>query len=156
VTHALGNAFSCAIFGGLLLRRHGPGVGAWLLLGSGALGNWLTAEWERAHFFSVGASTSLFGAIGALAATELVRRRRLKLRWGRAWLPLAGGLGLLAMLGTGKGSDFKAHLFGLFAGAVLGAVTAGRVRVPPPARTQWLLSALAGATMLLSWRLAWK
>ena len=33
---------------------------------------------------------------------RLVRRQRLRRRLGQVWLPLAGGVGLLAMLGTGK------------------------------------------------------
>jgi membrane associated rhomboid family serine protease len=154
LTHAVGNGFSCAIFGGLLMRRYGAGVGALLLLASGALGNWLTAEWQRAHYFSVGASTALFGAIGALAATELVRRRRLHLRWGRAWLPLAGGLGLLAMLGTGKGSDFTAHVLGLAAGVLLGVPTARTLREPAGPRTQWLLGLGSLTLTLVAWSLA--
>jgi membrane associated rhomboid family serine protease len=154
VTHAVGNAFSCAVFGGLLLRRYGVGVGAVLLLLSGALGNWLTAEWQRAHYVSVGASTALFGAIGALAATELVRRRRLHLRWGKSWLPLAGGIGLLAMLGTGRGSDLTAHVMGLASGAALGAVVAQRLARPPGPLAQAALASLAALAVALCWGLA--
>ena len=154
VPHVVGNAFSCVVFGGLLLRRYGPGVGALLLLGSGALGNWLTAEWQRAHYVSVGASTALFGAIGALAATELVRRRRLRLRFGRVWLPLAGGIGLLAMLGTGRGSDLTAHVFGLASGVALGVPVAWRVTQPPGRAAQTACALLAAAAVAFAWRLA--
>jgi rhomboid protease GluP len=156
VTHALGNAFSCAVFGGLLMRRYGMGVGAMLLLLSGALGNWLTAEWQRAHYVSVGASTALFGAIGALAATELVRRRRLRLRWGQAWLPLAGGIGLLAMLGTGRGSDLTAHVLGLASGVVIGVPVARRLVGPPRPLAQAALVSLAALAVALCWGLALK
>ncbi|HKC52754.1 MAG TPA: rhomboid family intramembrane serine protease [Myxococcota bacterium] len=151
VTHAIGNAFSCAVFGGLLMRRYGAGLGALLLLLSGALGNWLTAEWQRAHYVSVGASTALFGAIGALAATELVRRRRLRLRWDRAWLPLAGGIGLLAMLGTGRGSDLTAHVLGLVSGVALGVPVALRVTQPPRPLVQAALASLALLAVALCW-----
>jgi len=150
VTHAVGNAFSCAVFGGLLMRRYGAGLGALLLLLTGALGNWLTAEWQRAHYVSVGASTALFGAIGALAATELVRRRRLRLRWDRAWLPLAGGIGLLAMLGTGRGSDLTAHVLGLASGVALGVPVALRVTEPRPL-AQAALASLALLAVALCW-----
>jgi len=156
VTHAVGNAFSCAVFAGLLMRRYGPGVGAVLLLVSGALGNWLTAEWQRAHFVSVGASTALFGAIGALAATELVRRRRLRLRWGQAWLPLAGGIALLAMLGTGRGSDMTAHVLGLASGVVAGFVAARVAPRPPPPRAQLLLGAVTLAALGIAWQIAFR
>jgi membrane associated rhomboid family serine protease len=154
VTHAVGNAFSCVVFAGLLMRRYGAGVGAVLLLLCGALGNWLTAEWQRAHYVSVGASTALFGAIGALAATELVRRRRLRLRWGQTWLPLAGGIGLLAMLGTGRGSDLTAHVLGLASGAALGIPVALRVTRPPGPLAQAALLVLAAGVVALCWQLA--
>jgi membrane associated rhomboid family serine protease len=152
--HVLGNAFSCAVFGTLLLRRYGVGLGAWLLLGSGALGNVLSAIWEGSMYRSVGASTALFGAIGALAATELVRRRRLALGWGQAWLPIAGGIALLAMLGTGHGSDLTAHVMGLASGGVLGFVAARAIATPPPPGTQGALAVLAVGAVALAWAAA--
>ena len=152
--HVLGNAFSCGVFGTLLLRRFGVGVGAWLLLGSGALGNLLTALWHGSQHRSVGASTALFGAIGALAATELVRRRRLRLGWNQAWLPLAGGVALLAMLGTGRGSDFTAHVMGLAAGGALGFAAARALASPPPPAAQAVLALGAVAAIAVAWAVA--
>ena len=152
--HVLGNAFSCGVFGTLLLRRFGVGVGAWLLLGSGALGNLLTALWHGSQHRSVGASTALFGAIGALAATELVRRRRLRLGWNQAWLPLAGGVALLAMLGTGRGSDFTAHFMGLASGAALGFAAAHSLTTMPVFRTQAALALGAVAVVAAAWAAA--
>ncbi|MEX2204658.1 MAG: rhomboid family intramembrane serine protease [Myxococcota bacterium] len=152
--HVLGNAFSCAVFGTLLLRRYGVGVGAWLLLGSGALGNLLTALWHGSQHRSVGASTALFGAIGALAATELVRRRRLRLGWNQAWLPIAGGVALLAMLGTGRGSDFGAHVTGLAAGAALGVAAAHSLTTLPAFGTQAALALGAVAVIAAAWAAA--
>ena len=152
--HVLGNAFSCGVFGTLLLRRYGVGVGGWLLLGSGALGNLLTAFWHGSQHRSVGASTALFGAIGALAATELVRRRRARLGWNQAWLPIAGGIALLAMLGTGRGSDFTAHAMGLVAGAALGSVAARALASPLPSAAQAALASAALATIAVAWAAA--
>lgn len=152
--HVLGNAFSCAVFGTLLLRRYGVGLGAWLLLASGALGNGLSAVWEGSMYRSVGASTALFGAIGALASTELVRRRRLALGWSQAWLPIAGGIALLAMLGTGRGSDLTAHVMGLAIGAALGFVAAREIKTPPLPGMQRALAALALGAVALAWATA--
>ncbi len=152
--HVLGNAFSCGIFGTLLLRRFGLGVGVWILLGSGTLGNLLTAYWHGSQHHSVGASTALFGAIGALAATEFVRRRRQQLGWNRAWLPIAGGLGLLAMLGTGAGSDLMAHVLGLVAGSALGFLAARGMSIRPPAPAQAALAFCALAVVALAWAVA--
>jgi membrane associated rhomboid family serine protease len=154
LTHAAGNAFSCAVFASLLFRRHGPGVGAALLLASGALGNLLAAAWHGAHYRSLGASTALFGAIGALAATELVRRQRIRLRASQVWLPLAGGLGLLAMLGTGRGSDLAAHVFGLLSGAGVGFLAARVAPRPLADPGQWAFGAASAALVALCWKLA--
>jgi len=156
VVHALGNAFSCAVFATVLMRRYGAGTGAWLLLLSGALGNLATAAWHGSLHRSVGASTALFGAIGALAATELVRRRRRDLHWRQAWLPLAGGLALLAMLGTGRGSDLAAHVFGLVAGVGVGFVAARLAPLPFGRATQVLLAAAALAALAGAWGLAFR
>ena len=152
--HVLGNAFSCGLFGTLLLRRYGVGVGAWILLGSGALGNLLTAFWHGSQHRSVGASTALFGAIGALAATELVRRRRESLGWNQAWLPIAGGIGLLAMLGTGAGSDLTAHLTGLLAGVALGLLSAGTLTRRPKQSVQAALAFFALGAIAIAWAAA--
>ena len=96
-------------------------------------------------------SSALFGAIGALAATELVRRRRQRLGWNRAWLPLAGGMGLLAMLGTGAGSDLTAHGMGLLAGAALGLLSARAISERPPAAAQAALAFCAIGAIALAW-----
>jgi membrane associated rhomboid family serine protease len=151
ISHVLGNAFSCAVFATLVLRRYGPGTGVWLLLLSGALGNLATALWHGAFHRSVGASTALFGAIGVLAGTELVRRRRRDVHWRQAWLPLAGGLGLLAMLGTGRGSDLAAHVFGLLAGIGVGLAAARAASVPLPTGKQRALAAGALAVGVAAW-----
>jgi rhomboid protease GluP len=152
--HVLGNAFSCAVFGTLLLRRYGAGVGSVLLLAAGALGNWLAAQWHGFDYESVGASTALFGAIGALAATEVVRRQRQRRRSSQVWLPLAAGLGLLAMLGTGKGSDLTAHLTGLASGAAFGALAAWLAPRPLGAAAQAAWGALALGAVAAAWGVA--
>src|SRR5262249_49769980 len=117
-------------------------------------GNWLAAEWHRYHYESVGASTALFGAIGALAATEVVRRGRLRRRFGQVWLPLAAGLGLLALLGAGKGSDLAAPAFGRFAGAAVGARAAWLAPRPAGAAAQLGFGALALGAVASAWALA--
>jgi len=154
VAHVLGNAFSCAVFASLLMRRYGAGVGLVLLVVSGAMGNALAAAWHRAHYHSVGASTALFGAIGVLAATELMRRRRLQIRWGQSWLPIAGGIGLLAMLGTGRGSDQTAHVFGLASGVAAGVWAARMFPRPVEPLGQLGFGAAALAAVALAWRAA--
>jgi membrane associated rhomboid family serine protease len=154
LAHALGNALACALFVTAVGRLWGPGAGAALVLAAGIGGNLLNAAYHGAHHVSVGASTALFGAIGVLAGMQFVRRRRLRADRARAWIPLAGGLGLLAMLGTGARADLFAHLFGLLAGTLLGIAGALGIRRPPGATAQWLCGAGALAALTGAWLLA--
>jgi len=151
--HLAGNVLSASVFVTALAGAIGPGVAAWLLLAAGVGGNALCAVTHGPGHSSVGASTAIFGAIGALAGLQLARRRALDLARRRAWVPVAAGLGLLAMLGTGARADVLAHLYGLLVGLVGGAL-AGALARPPGALVQWILLGLALATLLASWQRA--
>jgi membrane associated rhomboid family serine protease len=152
--HLLANAVSCALFATAVCWSMGPGLGWWLILLSGACGNGLNAMVHGAGHSSVGASTAIFGAVGLLGGLQLVRKHRLGFRGKRAWAPIAAGLALLAMLGTGKGTDLSAHLLGFVSGAVLGVLGVLGVPRPPAGRAQGLLLASALAAIVVCWRLA--
>jgi membrane associated rhomboid family serine protease len=143
-THVLGNAISGTIFASAVQRRLGSGGAALAVLASGILGNVANAAyhvWMGVPHGSLGASTAVFGAIGLLAATELVLHRRDPGRT-RSWLdiagPVVGGFALLGALGSGGGSyepfgdapvhpittDLGAHLFGFLAGLGIGVLAA--------------------------------
>jgi rhomboid protease GluP len=117
--HLLGNLAIGGIFIVCLCRDLGSGLAWCLLLGSGILGNLANACLQSPDHRSIGASTLVFGAVGILAALNLVRNRRhLQKRWP---LPIAAALALLALLGTeGKNTDLGAHLFGFVFGTGLG------------------------------------
>ena len=117
--HLLGNLAIGGIFVLLLCRQLGSGLAWTLLLGAGMLGNLINAFLQPVTHNSVGASTAVFGAVGVLAATSMVRyRHHLSRRWP---LPVAAAFALLAVFGSeGKNTDLGAHLFGLLAGGVLG------------------------------------
>lgn len=153
--HVVGNALLGAVFFAVVFRSLGAGVGLACVLASGALGNGINA-WVRSEaHVSIGASTAVFGALGILAGLGLTRRLRLGLRGRRAFVPVAAGLGLLAMLGTaGERVDLWAHAFGLLAGLVLG-VGAGSAWSRPPGRlAQALAGGLAMAAPVGCWVLA--
>ncbi|MGE4554343.1 MAG: rhomboid family intramembrane serine protease, partial [Desulfovibrionaceae bacterium] len=118
--HVLGNAVFGGLFAGLLCRRVGSGLGWLLILLAGAAGNGCNALVAAPWHDSLGFSTALFGAAGALSGLNL-RRGSLS----RAAAPLAAALGILAMLGAGGEDpgliDLGAHGFGLAAGLGLGA-----------------------------------
>ena len=153
--HLLGNVVALGLFASAVAWSLGPGVGALLIVLSGALANWTNAWVQGPAHDVVGASTAVFGAIGILAGLQAVRRWRRELWKGRAWLPLAAGLALLAMMGTsGQRVDVIAHLLGLLCGTLLGAAACVVAREPASRPIQ--TAAALGTLCLLggSWWLA--
>jgi rhomboid protease GluP len=182
--HVLGNAISGTIFASAVQRRIGGGGAALAVLASGALGNVANAVYHHmsgVDHGSLGASTAIFGAIGLLAATELVLHRAGPER-RRSFIdiaaPIVGGFALLGALGSGDGdgkTDLGAHLFGLLAGLVLGLGVAFPLRRAtlsvdmgtgqaghdvalgagaPRWWVQTVLGAVAAAIVVVSWQLA--
>jgi membrane associated rhomboid family serine protease len=151
LAHLAGNVAACALFAGALGRALGPGVTAALLLAAGAGGNALNALLRGGPHAAVGASTAIFGGIGILGGLAAAHRHRARVVGRRAWLPLAGGLALLALLGTGERADLGAHLLGLLVGSGLGIVTALGLRRPPGRVAQATFAIAAGAVFAACW-----
>jgi membrane associated rhomboid family serine protease len=174
--HVMGNVISGAIFASAVQRRLGPGGGSLAILASGVAGNMANALWHHARgngeHRSIGASTAVFGAIGILAATQILANRTATEKSGTPgrWLlivaPFVGGLALLGALGASPRADLGAHLYGFFAGVIVGAAAAlvharpWRRATPIDAETapRWwvqpLLGALAAGVVLGSWQMA--
>jgi rhomboid protease GluP len=145
--HLISNLAIGGLFIVLLCRELGSGLAWSLLLAAGTLGNLANACLQLPDHRSVGASTSVFGAVGILAALTLVRYRgQLQRRWP---LPFAAALALLALLGTeGKQTDLGAHLFGFVFGILLGLAAEKLLeRHGRPGR--WLNALLASTCALL-------
>jgi membrane associated rhomboid family serine protease len=122
---------------------------------AGAGGNYVNALFHGSFHVSVGASTSVFGAVGVLGGLGVVRRRRKGVRGRLAWMPIIAGLALLAMLGMGgERVDLWAHLFGFLVGGVMGVLVAFAVPRPPGLRVQWVLGGATLAVVLYCWTLA--
>ena len=117
--HLAGNLVFGLVFGFLAGELLGWGL-AWSgMLLAGALGNALNAFAQAPDHTSVGASTAVFATLGILAAYTWKRRRS---RINR-WVPLAGGVALLAFLGMGgERTDIFAHLAGFGSGCLFGLV----------------------------------
>lgn len=165
--HLIGNAVATLLFMSAVGRALGPGLGALTILASSATANLLTAAIHRTKYFSVGASTATFAALGIVAGIAAWRRWRVLPQRRRAWLPIAAGLGLFAMLGVGQSTDSLfakiggtepidvfAHLFGLAVGCLFGIVTARSFRRTPGRLVQGLLVAGAVAVISGCWWLA--
>ncbi len=153
--HAVANAIAIALFLSAVCGTLGLGLGYALVLLAGAGGNLLNALLQGSLHISVGASTSVFGAVGVLGGLGVARRRRTGMRGRRAWLPIAAGFAILAMLGTGgQRVDLWAHLLGFLVGGVLGILVAFVVPRPPGIRIQWTLGSAALAVVIYCWTLA--
>jgi rhomboid protease GluP len=153
--HVLANAAVGALFWSAVARSLGAGLAFALVLAAGAAGNLLNAWAHTGDHVSVGASTAVFGAVGVLVGLALVRRLRGSARRQRAWIPVAAGLALLAMLGTsGDRVDLWAHFFGLLAGAGIGTAAGVLIARPPGPAAQATLASLALALLLLCWTAA--
>ncbi len=154
LTHVAANALFGAIFLAAVCAGFGPGLGIALTLAAGVVGNLANAFFQGPDHLSIGASTAVFGAVGLLGGRSGVHRIRRGDLGLHPWVPIAAGLALIAMLGTGERSDLSAHLFGFGAGGLLGAAaTLGWPRRPGPG-AQAAALALALAILLASWHLA--
>ncbi len=146
--HLTGNIVIGGIFVARLCRDLGSGLGWSLFLTSGILGNLINAWLQTPDHRAVGASTAVFGAVGALAAIGMVRyRKNLSRRWP---LPIAAAAALLALLGSsGERTDLGAHLFGFFSGLCLGAMAELWMKnYGPPGRRLNVFLALGSATLV--------
>lgn len=156
IAHVMSNVVVLAIFGTALCRLVGPGAGCALVLAAGAGGNALNFLWRGPPHDVIGASTAVFGGLGALAAVRAAHLRRgaIASAW-RAFAPLAAGLALLGMLGASTRSDVLAHLFGFLVGIALGGALAWAHPAPLARPWQWaLLAASAAVAGGCAWR-AW-
>jgi len=127
IVHLAGNIIIGGVLVHFLCRLLGNGLGWFLILASGTLGNLINTLLRGYSHNSVGFSTAIFGTIGILSGYQAVSKRSAALK--EILLPLAAGAGLLAFLGAGgPRTDLGAHFFGLLAGGILGALL---VFLPP-------------------------
>ena len=156
VVHLFGNVITGGVLIHFLCRILGHGLGWFLIIASGALGNFINILLHGNTHNSVGFSTAIFGTIGILSGYQAVNKRAAPLK--EILLPLAAGAGLLAFLGTGGvRTDLGAHFFGLLAGAILGALL---IFLPPQRlliekltlQTNLFIASLA--SIIFSWWLA--
>ena len=155
LAHVVANAVMGALLVNAVCGTLGNGVGLAAVLLAGSGGNGINALLHATSHSSVGASTAVFAALGLLCGPALSRLRSHGARGRRLLAPLGAGLGVIAMLGVGGvRTDIWAHLFGFAVGFLLGLLLA---RIDPglPGRpVQIGCGALALASVLGSWGLA--
>jgi len=128
-THLLGNVFGGLFFGGLLASRIGVAKTYLVALLSGIAGNSLNLlTFRHTQHLSIGASTAVFGLLGALTGLRLremlrdgsgsrrisvSRRHSRRIRYGI----LGIGLVMLSWMGFGgQWTDVPAHFYGFISG----------------------------------------
>jgi rhomboid protease GluP len=150
--HLVGNMAAIALFGSAVCSICGMGVGWLMILITGAFGNFCNAWLHQTSHSSVGASTAVFGAIGILSAHQFWNKMTSPGPRIKAWLPLAGGLALLGVLGSGGGRvDLMAHLFGFSTGLLLETLYGFRIKTKPLKTIQALCLLSVAGIIALSW-----
>ena len=151
--HLLGNLVFGTVFLMLLSQVTGAGVAALAMIATGTAGNVLSALVRSPEHTSIGASTAIFAGIGLLAALRQMRRQDHALTALRNWVPVAGGLALLAFLGfSGENTDVLAHVLGFGSGIAAGLLLARWDRDWTLDRgLQWTCAGIAGAVVVSAW-----
>jgi rhomboid protease GluP len=158
INHLLGNLAGLVIFGSVTASLCGWGLGWLMVLTAGFAGNLATAWWYQHDHAAIGASTAVFAAVGICAVLSLKIRR-----WNRAdafsrswrrWMPLAGGVALLGLLGTSQHADLAAHLWGFVSGLILGSLAGlrkGRLPYQTSPQVQWAAAFTAVGLVAAAW-----
>lgn len=118
--HLLGNIAGMLMFAAPLFSLTGFGAGPFLLLLTGTCGNLINAYAYRTAHLSIGASTAVMGAAGALAAYQVLNRKQKQ--WLNTLMPIFSGAVLVSLLSQGENTDVWAHVFGFASGLFCGLV----------------------------------
>ncbi len=156
--HLLGNITGLILFGAVVASLCGWGLGWLMVLVSGAAGNLITALWYQHNHLAIGASTAVFGGVGICTVLSLRigmwKKKKPAQRSWRRWMPVAGGLALLGLLGTSPHADLMAHMWGFIAGLMLGAIGGlkpGRLPHLAPGWVQWTAAIAALGLVAACW-----
>jgi len=119
--HLVGNMAGLLIFGAPVISLSGFGVGPFMLLFSGTLGNLINAHFYQTAHLSIGASTAVMGAAGLLAAFQITQKAK-SIRLN-SLMPIFAGAVLIALFSQGENTDVWAHVFGFLCGLGSGIIS---------------------------------
>lgn len=150
--HLLSNIVAGGILGMLVAQIVGPGLAWFSILLGGVAGNAIVALLAQNDHAAIGASTSVFAALGLLAALAL-GRQEMPWRGLRRWRPIGAAIMLLALLGVGgEHVDVGAHVAGLGVGLIEGAALFfARPFIPSKRPAQLLYGTIALAIFAVAW-----
>lgn len=135
IPHLFSNLVFGSVFVALLVQVLGPGLAWSSVLLSAGLGNLVNIFISGADHRSLGASTAVFAALGALTAVQFARKQITARARMTRWVPLIGGALLLAWNGMGganlgpnleiqrpldDNTDIGAHIAGFACGLLVG------------------------------------
>ncbi len=153
--HLMANSIAGIVFGVLVGRHFGSGLGWLLVLACGAIGNGIDAMFQASDFRSIGASTATFASIAIVGAFVWRRGYYRTLDWRRSFAPIFAALALLAFTGIeGENIDVVAHVAGFAVGLLCGLVAAPFDLRRIGAFGQTLCGAAAVALLVAAWTLA--
>lgn len=120
--HLIGNIIGFSVFGTYVWSICGWGLGSFFILITGILGNLTNAYLYQVCHVSVGASTSVFGAVGILSGRAIIEKTTISGNTFRRFLPIGSGIALLGMFSAGERTDVLAHFFGFCYGILGGLI----------------------------------
>jgi len=157
--HLGANLAAGLVYAAFLLPILGSGWTWLFIVLAGGVGNWLNAWGHRdIEHLSIGASTSVFAALGILVAAQCTMRTLAlgQVRAREILISAGVGLALFAYLGVGdQQTDNTAHFFGLLAGVPFGVAAVWlRLGRRTPRLAQAALAWTAAGLVAVCWRLA--
>lgn len=168
--HLVSNLFFGALFVSLLFQVLGPTLTWSTVLFAGAAGNLLNALIVGPALHSLGASTAVFAALGALTAVQFSRKSSTTREKMKRWIPVMGGVILLGWNGMGSArvdpwqgiqrdpgdnTDIGAHIAGFVCGCLFGALAHQLQRRMELSELQRrLLPWIAPAALAVGWGIA--
>lgn len=172
VQHLISNLAFGALFVVLLHQVLGAGLMWTTVLLAGAAGNAVNSWIAGPELRSLGASTAVFAALGALTAVQWSRKQGSTRAKAKRWIPLVAGVLLLGWNGMGgvhhdpmrgiqrradDNTDVGAHIAGFLCGLAIGVVVwrlreSGKLDERMEGRLRWfapIVVSLAWAVALL-------
>jgi rhomboid protease GluP len=155
LSHLASNIVFGSFFGLYVGRYLGSGLGWAAILAGGASGNIVNAWIQTETHLAIGASTSVFAALGILSAFTWRRGFRRRTPWRVRIAPVTAAIFLLAFTGTGTGTgsdnvDVMAHLTGFGAGFGVGLWLAAS-QLPQGPRAQQIAASIAAGIIFVAW-----
>ncbi|MFO1090071.1 MAG: rhomboid family intramembrane serine protease [Hyphomicrobiales bacterium] len=155
--HILSNLLFGTVVTLLLAQVTGAGVALLAMIVAATAGNLVNAALTAPGHATIGASTAIFAGLGLLTALRQDWRRDSWREGWRVFVPLSGGIMLLAMTGFSNDgrTDIMAHVLG-FAAGLAGGYALSRVEHDWPAdtRLQWLTGITAAWLVTAAWVIA--